>query len=242
MTMKLNEDMPCHLEISEYLIRNIQSGIFRENEKIPSENELCLKFNVNRHVIRQALTRLTNLGWITPFQGKGCYVNSLQKPIQYVLSSNTRFSDNMENLGVMHKSKLLSWEKGLPSRVEMKNLLLSEKQAVYRLEILRFIEGQPLSVTTTVMPEEEVPQLEIYLQEFKSLYQIMLDHYQLRPVRSRSIFQASLPLLRDAKVLEIPENIPIIQIESLMNHPTGNSIEYSIARIRGDMHKCLVEF
>jgi DNA-binding GntR family transcriptional regulator len=70
----------------------------------------------------------------------------------------------------------------------------------------------------------------------------LADYYQVRPVRSKSIFQATLPILKDAKILEIPENIPIIQIESLMNHPSGNPIEYSIARIRGDMHKCLVEF
>ncbi|MGM7719235.1 GntR family transcriptional regulator [Metabacillus sp. Hm71] len=240
--MRLKEDMPCHLEISEYLIQKIQSGVFRENQKIPSENELCQQFNVNRHVIRQALARLTNLGWITPFQGKGCYVNSVQKPIQYVLSSRTRFTDNMENLGLVYQSRLLTWEKGLPSDVEQKNLFLSENQTIYRLEILRFIEGQPISITTTVMPEEEVPQLEQYLQNFKSLYRILSDYYQLRPVRSRSIFQALLPILKDAKVLEIPESVPIIQMESIMNHPSGNPIEYSVARIRGDMHKCLVEF
>jgi DNA-binding GntR family transcriptional regulator len=240
--MKQYEDKPCHLEISEYIIRNIQSGFFGENEKISSENELCLKFNVNRHVIRQALARLTNLGWITPFQGRGCYVNPLQRPIQYVLSSNTRFSDNMENLGVEYQSELVSWVKDLPSEEEQKNLLLSNNQTVYRLEILRSIKGQPLSMTTTVMSEEEVPYLENYLKNFSSLYRILADYYQMRPVRSRSIFQATLPMLKDAKILEIPENIPIIQIESLMNHPSGNPIEYSIARIRGDMHKCLVEF
>ncbi|KKI91072.1 hypothetical protein WQ54_16840 [Bacillus sp. SA1-12] len=240
--MRLKEDMLSHLEISEYLIQKIQSGVFQENQKIPSENELCQQFNVNRHVIRQALARLTNLGWITPFQGRGCYVNSIQKPIQYVLSSNTRFTDNMENLGLVYQSRLLTWEKGLPSDVEQKNLLLSENQKIYRLEILRFIEGQPISVTTTVMPEEEVPQLENYLRNFKSLYRILSNYYQLRPVRSRSVFQALLPMLKDSKVLEIPESVPIIQIESIMNHPSGNPVEYSVARIRGDMHKCLVEF
>jgi DNA-binding GntR family transcriptional regulator len=240
--MKLQEDKPCHLEISEYFIDHIQSGVFRENEKLPSENELCLQFKVNRHVVRQALARLTNLGWITPFQGRGCYVNPIQRPIQYVLSSNTRFSDNMKDLGIEHQSELVSWEKGLPTEEEQKNLFLTNNQAIYRLEILRLINRQPLSITTTVMPEEEVPNLESCLEDFSSLYRILSDHYQVRPIRSRSIFQATLPILKDAKVLEIPENIPIIQIESIMNHPGGNPIEYSIARIRGDMHKCLVEF
>jgi DNA-binding GntR family transcriptional regulator len=61
-------------------------------------------------------------------------------------------------------------------------------------------------------------------------------------VRSKSIFHASLPFLKDAQVLFIPESVPIVQIESLMNHPGGSPVEYSIARVRSDMHRCLIEF
>jgi DNA-binding GntR family transcriptional regulator len=239
---KVREESLQHLEIAEYLIRNIRTGMFAENEKIPSESELCSHFQVNRHVARQAIARITNLGWVTPLQGKGCYVNSIQKPILYVLSSQTRFTENMESQGIGHKSKLLEWGKGLPGEEERVNLKLSEDEVVYRLEILRFIEQKPLSITTTVLPETEFPNLEDYLDDFKSLYGIFLEHYQLRPIRSKSLFQASLPVLQDAGFLDIPENIPVVQIESLMNHPNGLPIEYSVARIRGDMHKCLLEF
>ncbi|MFC0271042.1 GntR family transcriptional regulator [Metabacillus herbersteinensis] len=239
---KVREESLQHLEIAEYLIKNIRSGTFGVNEKIPSENELCRQFQVNRHTVRQAIARMTNLGWVTPLQGKGCYVNSLTRPIQYVLSSKTRFSENMENNGLKHKSKLLDWKKERPTEEERVNLELSEDEMVYRLEILRYVDEKPISITTTVMPDKEVPFLEAYLNEFKSLYSILLEHYQFRPIRFRSTFQASLPMLRDSELLEIPESIPIVQIESVMNHPSGSPIEYSVARIRGDMHKCLVEF
>ncbi|RSK55190.1 GntR family transcriptional regulator [Bacillus canaveralius] len=240
--MKIREESIQHLKIAEFLVEKIRDGEFKEMDKIPSENELCRQFSLNRHVVRQAIARISNLGWVTPVQGKGCYINRIPKPIQYVLSSQTRFSENMENEGVKHKSRLLNWEKGLPKEEERTNLQLDENETVYRLEILRYVDDVPISVTTSVFPEEEVPKLENYLDGFHSLYELLQREYQFRPIRSKSVFQASLPLLKDAEVLQIPESIPIVQMESMMNHPSGAPVEYSVARVRSDMHKCLVEF
>lgn len=231
-----------HLKIAEDLISGIQEGIYKEDEKIPSESVLCDKFHVNRHVVRQAIARITNLGWVTPVQGKGSFVNRIAKPIPYVLSSKTCFTDNMDDQGIVHQSRLLEWEKRQPSEEEQEHLEICENERIYELEILRYADHRPISITTTLMPEDDVPHLENYLKNFRSLYQVLLDHYHLRPIRSKSIFQATLPVMRDAEFLKIPENVPIVQIESFVNHPSGHPIEYSVSRIRGDMHKCLVEF
>lgn len=238
----VREEASQHLRIAEFLIENIRSGFYKENQKIPSENDLCRKFCVNRHVVRQAIARITNLGWVTPVQGKGCYVNKLHRPIQYVLSSQTRFSENMENQGLTHWCKLENWEKDLPTEEEATNLQINRDELIYRLEILRYVDDRPISITTSTFPEIEVPHLEDYFEGFHSLYGLLQKHYQFRPIRSKSIFEASLPLLKDAELLSIPENIPIVQIASIMNHPGGTPVEYSVARVRSDMHKCLVEF
>ncbi|MFV8828260.1 GntR family transcriptional regulator [Alkalihalobacterium sp. APHAB7] len=239
---RTREETLRHLQIAEYLIRNICEGHYAVNQKIPSENELCSKFSVNRNTVRQAIARLTNLGWVTPVHGKGCFVNQMPDPIVYVLSSKTRFSENMKKQGLEHSSQLIHWEKAAPDKEEQRNLGLSETDLVYRLEILRSIDQKPVSITTTVMPEQDVQLFESHLNQFQSLYHILIEHYQLQPIRSKSIFQASLPSLNDAEILELPENVPILTIESVMNHPSGLPLEYSIARVRGDMHKCLVEF
>ncbi|MBD8067911.1 GntR family transcriptional regulator [Bacillus sp. PS06] len=235
-------DSPQHLKIAEYLIQQIQAEGIKVNERIPSENELCRQFETNRQVVRQAITRITNLGWVSPVQGKGYFVNSIPKPIQYAITEQTRFSDNMEKVGVDYKSKLLSWTKEYPSENEKENLGISYQDFIYRLEILRYVDDLPISITTTALLEKEVPGIEKYFDRFTSLYQILLENYHFRPNRSRSIFQASLPCLSDIEHLDIPESVPIIQIESLMNHPNGTPIEFSVARIRGDRQKCLVIF
>lgn len=237
-----NDEVFLHLEIAEYVIEKIRSGVFAEKQKIPSENELCQQFQTNRHTVRQAIGRVANLGWITPIQGKGSYVNSVPKPISYVLSATTSFSENMKNQGLSYQSKLLEWEKVKPTKEEQNNLAISRSDLVYRMEILRSIENVPISITTSVLPEQEVPNLEDYFEDFHSLYSILLEKYQFRPIRASSIFQAVLPVLKDAELLEVRENVPIIHMESLMNHPSGQPIEHSISRIRGDLHKSYVEY
>ncbi|MGG3571162.1 GntR family transcriptional regulator [Bacillus gobiensis] len=240
--MKGNDDSAQHLKIAEFLIENIRNGEYKENEKIPSEHKLCHLFQVNRHVVRQAIARITNQGWVTPVQGKGCYINRIPKPIQYVLSSQTRFSEIMDSQGVQHESRLLHWEKGLSSLAERSNLQIHEDETIYRLEILRYVDDKPISITTTVIPEMEVPNLEHHFDGFSSLYGLLEKQYHFRPIRSRSVFQGCLPVWKDAEILEMPENIPIIQMENLMNHPSGSPVEYSVSRMRSDMHKCLIVY
>ena len=239
----LKEPSLHHLEIADYLIQCIRSGVYKVNDKIPSENELCHQFRVNRHVVRHAIHRITNLGWVTPIQGKGSFVSSKPKPILYALSSKTRFTENMESQGVQqYRNELLHWEQGMPTEEERQHLQLSMDDEVYRLEILRFIEQHPFSLATTVLPVEEFPDFGSYLDNYESLYQILIDAYHFQPVRSQSMLDAVLPSLVDAELLGIPENVPIVKIASIMNHPTGYPIEYSVARIRSDMHQCLIEF
>ncbi|MBP3039543.1 GntR family transcriptional regulator [Bacillaceae bacterium Marseille-Q3522] len=235
-------DTQAYLEIAEFIIQGIKDGRFAENEKIPSESEFCRLFAAKRSIVRQAIARVTHLGWITPVQGKGSYVNRVPKTIPYVLSSKTRFSEIMEAYGLNYTGKLLNWEKTLPDAEEKKSLGLQKIEAVYRLEIIRYVDESPLSLTTSVLPEAFVPNLEQYLEDFQSLYEILMKNYHFRPIRAKSVFEAIQPKLTDAASLDLPENIPIVQMESLMHHPSGEPVEYCISRIRGDRYKYVIEF
>jgi DNA-binding FadR family transcriptional regulator len=63
-------------DIRTQLVSLIESGRFKVNDRLPSENELARSFNVSRPVIREALSRLQALGLTTSKNGKGTYVVS----------------------------------------------------------------------------------------------------------------------------------------------------------------------
>ncbi|MEC3947687.1 FadR/GntR family transcriptional regulator [Sphingobium sp. HWE2-09] len=60
----------------DQLLEQIASGILRQGDKLPSENELCQLFSVSRPVVRQALVRLKADGLVATRKGLGTIVQS----------------------------------------------------------------------------------------------------------------------------------------------------------------------
>lgn len=242
MLRQQNACVVTYLPVVEYIIEGIRQGKFSAQEKIPSETDLMRQFALSRYNVRQALGRLEKTGWITTVQGKGSYVRPRPPVVSYRVSSNTRFTDNMRQAGKKYQALLLEWQLGSPSADEAKQLLLTAKQAVYRLEVLRSIEGVPVSLTTSVLPEEAVPKLEHYLGEFYSLYAILESRYNFRPIRVKTVIQATWAKVKEADYLRMPIEVPILRTESLMYHPAGYPVEYCITRTCGDMCYLCVDF
>lgn len=63
-------------EVLEQLKHNILTGIYKPNERLPSENALCEMFQVSRISIRTALHKLVAIGLIETRNGEGTYVRS----------------------------------------------------------------------------------------------------------------------------------------------------------------------
>lgn len=64
--------------IKHYITEQISAGIWKEDQRVPSENELAEQFNVSRMTARRALSELTDSGVLTRSQGLGTFVASLK--------------------------------------------------------------------------------------------------------------------------------------------------------------------
>ncbi|MDQ0455608.1 FadR/GntR family transcriptional regulator [Rhizobium paknamense] len=63
--------------IFERMHRAIKSGAYKPDERLPTEHELATEFEVSRPVIREALRRLREQGFIYSRRGSGSYVRAL---------------------------------------------------------------------------------------------------------------------------------------------------------------------
>ena len=61
-------------QIQKDLRHKINTGVYQDNERIPSENELCKIYNVSRITVTKALSELSLDGYIYRIQGKGSFV------------------------------------------------------------------------------------------------------------------------------------------------------------------------
>lgn len=240
--MNSDDTLQEHLQISDYLIQKIVCNELRPNEKVPSLNQLAAQFKVYRSVVERSLKRLENQGWVTPVHGKGYYVNEKPFVVKSVLSKHSRYSDTMTRIGEKPNSHLLDWRLDQPTEYEQEVLELESDEKVYRLDILRFAGSFPQLLSTSTLPEKMTPRLDRFLPAFHSLYALLEEHYQIKPEKKYYIFEARMPSKDESELLEIPEEIPVVRLESLNLHPNGSPVELSIARIRADRSKCVIDF
>src|SRR3712207_2077198 len=66
--------VPLYYQLQEVLKEQIESGVWRPGEAIPSEPELARRFGVSRVVVRQALAILSDDRQIVRVQGRGTFV------------------------------------------------------------------------------------------------------------------------------------------------------------------------
>lgn len=65
-----------YIQIYNQILSEIEVGTFKEGDRLPTERELCVLFNVSRAPVRQALSALELNGVIYSRQGEGVYVNN----------------------------------------------------------------------------------------------------------------------------------------------------------------------
>lgn len=238
-----NSGISYYRQLMEYIRKQIDSGVYKPGDRLPSEKELCAIFHVNRHTVRQALMELAGRGLIYTERGKGTFV-ARNKPeiIDYKVSRRTRFTHNIMEVGLIPGVRVLrGMEVAAVERVAG-NLRLEIGARVVLLEMLRFINQEPFCISINYFPAYLVPGLLARIDEISSLYDFLDQHYGVRPTRTYSTFQATFPNQDDAAILEIPRNQPVLVVESAMTSEDGTFIQYSVTRFRGDRSKISVGF
>ena len=77
--------------IAGVLRSDIASGVYAVGSSLPSESELCAKFNVSRHTVRESLRKLAELGLVARRQGAGTRVIASTPRAAYVHTLRSLF-------------------------------------------------------------------------------------------------------------------------------------------------------
>lgn len=72
--------------VERQLLAELAEGRYPVGSRFPTEMELCARFAVSRHTVREALRRLADFGLLDRQQGAGTLVKAVTKPAGYVQS------------------------------------------------------------------------------------------------------------------------------------------------------------
>ncbi|MFZ6844445.1 histidine utilization repressor [Undibacterium sp. RuTC16W] len=98
------ENAPVFQRIKDYLLKEIQSGTWKEGDAIPSEAALAEQFSVSRMTVNRAVRELTSEQILTRIQGSGTYV--AQHKYQATLVEIKSIAEEVRARGHIHRSEL----------------------------------------------------------------------------------------------------------------------------------------
>ncbi|WP_163707625.1 GntR family transcriptional regulator [Mangrovibacterium lignilyticum] len=73
-----DSDVPKYLQVEEMILTDIESGIFKHGQRIPSINETSEDLLLSRDTVEKAYTHLRKKGILISVKGKGYYVNKTE--------------------------------------------------------------------------------------------------------------------------------------------------------------------
>lgn len=237
--MTVAKSLPLYTQVKEKLLDAIRSGIYANGAKLPTEQELCERYQVSRTTVRLALQQLEFEGRITKIQGKGTFVQKEKIP-HYTLGPIVSFSDRMQDLGKQSESRIL--EAGvIPSDQELEEILgIPEKSPVTKFVRLRFADHEPVSYEVCYIPWQIAPGLS-GKNLTGSLFKLLKEEYNLQVYRSVDRLEPVIIGHDVAEILQAEPGSPAFQIKTVSYIKDGTPVEYSIGVFRSDLANFIVE-
>lgn len=69
--LNYNSSVPLYAQIVELIQRDIETGVFNQTGRLPTEGELAEQYQVSRITIRRAVDELVGQSWWRKNRGKG---------------------------------------------------------------------------------------------------------------------------------------------------------------------------
>ena len=223
-----------------YICSLIQNEL-EEHQKIPSENELCERFNVTRATVRQGIGKLKNKGLIYSKQGSGNFVSP--KKITYTISPTTTFSQEILKADKQPSLKLLEVDK-IPADKEIaKYLDIQTGDTVLYVKNLRFVDKDPFLFAQYYINTSYLENIDQEVKNTTSISKLYKNVYGLTPIRESSEIEI-ISADNDAKELfGISHDLPIIKISTkTTDQKTKRPIDFCYSHFRSDMAKINVDY
>ena len=237
MAPMLNKDdpSPLYIQARDWIKRKIAAGEWKENAKLPNEDELAVTLGISRGTLKQAIRKLIEEGVLVQIQGKGTFV--VGKPMEQPLAE--RLMSVAEALAEGSRSfttRLLRIER--KDAGETAGLLqLDPRDPVYALQRIRYLDGIPAVYLENAVPSALFPDLDKHDLEAVPLFRLIEEHYGVKIGWGKRTFSAAATDAALSKKLEVRKGTPVTFLEQVIFNADHVPLEYSRVWIRNDCIK-----
>lgn len=143
----MSESTTRYEEIARFLRSEISTAV--PGARLPSESQLCERFQVSRMTARAALQILDSEGLITRKRGRGTFVAA--RPVPRLLGSPLSFTESMRRRGLTTSSRVLAAGEIEPTQEDRAALGLQEGERPLLVERLRLAAEVPMAIERAIL-------------------------------------------------------------------------------------------
>ncbi|MDR0417692.1 MAG: GntR family transcriptional regulator [Propionibacteriaceae bacterium] len=231
---------PLHQQLEEVIKERIAEGEWTPRTQIPSENELSATYGLSRMTTRAVISRLTVQGLLYRVPGKGTFV--AEPKIANTTSFPLGIQRQLEAQGIKTKARPLSLAQLQASGTARRELRLEPGTLIWRLERLRTINDEPISIHLSYIPVQMCPDLDKKDLSDGHLRDVLENQYELIAEHVNESVETALASERDAALLGVEPGFTLLQLQETSSDREGIPFEFCHVLFRGDKMKIRFQF
>ncbi|MTD42242.1 UTRA domain-containing protein [Erwinia sp. CPCC 100877] len=230
--------LPVYIQIHDKIKEDIEHGVWKIGDRLPSERELAIQFNVSRMTLRQAIQTLADEGILERKIGSGTYV--ARKKVQEKMTGTTSFTDIMLSQNRVPSSKTVSYYVAKPSSSEMEKLHLQEAEQIVRMERIRYADDLPICFEVASVPYSLVSQYS-KAEITQSFYKTLEGKGGHKIGHANQTISAMLASEQIAEYLKIKRGDAILRLRQISYFENGTPFEYVRTQYVGNRFEFYLE-
>ncbi len=239
-TLNRSGPKPLYAQLEEILRADIREGRLVHHQAIPSENELSRLYELSRMTVRGVITRLVNEGLLYRVPGKGTFI--AEPKIMTGPLSQKGIREQLEAQGYETGTTMLDKRVERADQGIAEGLSLPVGSPVYRLERLRYANGEPLALERSYIPEELCEDFFKQDLDREPLCNILEKRYSIVATHGVETLESCQASVEEARHLKVPKGSALLLLNYTLFSQTGAPFEYTKVVFRGDRFKLRFAF
>jgi len=233
---KLKNDIaiPLYEQLCDTLKEQIKSGLYREGDKIPSEEQLSKTYEISRITVRNALQHLVDEDVLIKKKGKGTFVATAVR-VESMNAGNS-FTKSCLQINAVPSTKLISQSKE-PAEKRIAAILDSEpEEKVICIKRLRLIDDVPAIFEIDYFKQN----FDFLLQEDFSgspLLEVILRNTGIRATSMEDIYEVKHATKEHVKHLKCKIGTPLLLVSQTIFREEDQKLYYNEQYICSERYK-----
>ncbi len=241
-TIDRTKPQKLYSQLLEILIGHIVKDDWRVGSQIPTEDQLCGRYNVSKATVRLAVAELVSLGYLKKFQGKGTFVRRKKPGNRIPMLLNLGEDDCTSCIVRVIESRTL-----LPYDAVRDHLNLTDGNNCLFVSRLIIIEGIPrlmqrIHIASALMRESVHAPIVEEMQNYPSLHAFLETGCGIRIQWVREMSDASAVGEQEAGFLELSPGAPVLRVRQVCYTHGDEPVSYSESLYRTDGYARSLEF